>query len=137
MKIVSCAILIFLACGFATKTASAENSQSPGTEWGVIEMGWKGKPSRVSSGNLRIRFVGDSKMEKLSDRGEYTFAQQAVLARKPKLVLVTACSIVENLDTNGSDAGILHLQDTIKVSLYIRASETFLITPRVCVEIQY
>ena len=113
------------------------NEQGRGTEWGVVHMGWNGSEPKVESGNLKIKFIGTTKNEMEEDKYIYSFMQEAELERRPKLVMASACSIVENLDTNGGDAGVLHLPDTKKIAIYMRVDESFLINPRVCMTIQY
>ena len=115
----------------------ADDGKSGGSQWGVINLGWNGALPSLAAGNLKIRFIDNTKIEQDSERYIYSFMQEAVLPKKPKSILASACSIVENLDTNGGDAGVLHLPETEKIAIYMRVDESFLVTPRVCLSVQY
>ena len=130
-------VLLLISSPLDIAWANAADDQVRGIEWGVIHLGWNGSTPKIESGNLKIRFIGGTKGEMGEGSYIYSFIQEAELAKKPKLVLVSACSIVENLDTNGGDAGVLHLPDTKKIAIYMRVDESFLIAPRVCMNVQY
>jgi hypothetical protein len=137
VKALAVAAIAICSSYAGSSLASQSDQQSRATEWGVVHMGWNGSEPKVESGNLKIKFIGSTSSEMQEGRYIYTFMQEAELERKPKLIMVGGCSIVENLDTSGGDAGVFHLPDTRKIAIYMNIEESFLINPRLCMNVQY
>lgn len=133
MSRLTVALILAASLAAASNSSFASDPEiSNRSSWRVVNLSWKQAPASLGAGDLALTITNDK--NRSSDR-LYIFAVEVNFKKKVTALHVSGCSIVSNIDTEGGSAGALMLDDGHHALLYLKTSETFLVTPRVCVSV--